>query len=152
LLGAQTVLTPQQQYRRVLEKAFAVMMNKKLAIFGLELVGFDPHGDPILESIPGGGAKIYGESKDGYIEMSPFEDLGVMNKAFEEMQDRVFGKARQALTVEGGVKPIEIKPVRSGERARTVADLLDKYGTVPRHGGRQRKAPPKTAKESKQDG
>lgn len=135
LLGARTILTPQQQYRRVAEIAFAHMINKKLAIFGLTLVGYDPHGEPILEEVEGGGVKLHGESKDGDIIMTAWEDLVTMDKVFEGMQDRIFGKARQALQIEGGKKPIEVKPVRSGERAREVAGLLDQYGIIPRGAG-----------------
>jgi hypothetical protein len=156
LLGINTVLTPTQQYRRVLEKAFAVMINKKLNVFGLRLVGFDPAGDPILEEVRSGGVKIYGESKDGDIIMTMFDDLGTMNKVFEEMMDRTFGKARQALQIEGGTKPIEIKPVRSGERAREVAGLLDQYGIIPpgsgSHGGRQRHKPASPSKDKAESG
>jgi hypothetical protein len=155
LLGARTILTPAQQYRRVAEIAFAHMIDKKLSIFGLHLAGFDPHGEPILEELPGGGLKLHGESKDGDIVMTQFEDILGMNKVFEEMQDRVFGKARQALSIEGGSKPIEIKPVRSGERAREVAGLLDQYGIIPRgaeepHSGRQRRQPASPTKDSQE--
>lgn len=150
LLGAKTILTPAQVHRRVFEKAYAVMINKKLEIFGLTLEGYDPHGDPILGVLPGGGLKLHGESKDGDIIMTNFEDILGMNKVMDEMTDRILGKARQALTLEGGGKPIEVKPVRSGERAREVGSLLDQFGIIPRsgepaHSGRQRRAPSERA-------
>lgn len=153
LLGAKTILTPAQVHQRVFEKAYAVMINKKLSIFGLTLEGFDPHGDPVLGELPGGGLKLHGESKDGDIIMTAFEDILGMNKVMDEMTDRILGKARQSLTLQGGSKPIKVEPVKSGERAREVAGLLDQYGIIPRGAGgahsgaqRRRRAPAESTK------
>jgi hypothetical protein len=155
LIGINTTLTPQQQYRRVLEKSFAYIMNKKLAIFGLRVEGYDPHGDPIIGEVPGGGVKLHGESKDGDIIMTHFEDIRTMSKEFEGMIDRTFGKARQSLTVEGGKQPIKVEPQATPERAQRVAKLLDGLGAIPRdaapHSGRQRRKPAAPTKAETKD-
>jgi hypothetical protein len=53
------------------------------------------NGDPELVELPEGGAKLFGESKDGDICVSDADDLGAMIAAAEKLQDRVYGRPRQ---------------------------------------------------------
>lgn len=46
-----------------------------------------------------GGAKLFGESKDGHINVSPHDDLGAMITAAEKLRDRVFGRPKQSSEV-----------------------------------------------------
>jgi hypothetical protein len=62
-----------------------------------------------LVPIEGGGAKLYGTSKDGDVIVSEHDDLGAMIVSSEKLQDRIYGKSRQALEhagPDGG--PIEL--------------------------------------------
>jgi hypothetical protein len=46
-----------------------------------------------LAAIPSGGAKVLGESKDGVVKDSNFEDLAAQIAAAEKLLDRIYGAA-----------------------------------------------------------
>lgn len=71
-------------------------------------LGYDIHIEqtddgPILklEQLEGGGAKVYGESKDGEIIPSNIEDLAAQIVAAEKIIDRLWGRPRQAVEMTG---------------------------------------------------
>jgi hypothetical protein len=136
-------LSPQQMARSVVEQTFAFAMNKRLNIFGLQIDSFDAMGNPIISEIPGGGVKMFGESKDGEIIMTNIEDLAAMSREIEMLWNRVMGKPRQTTVIEGGAKPVEVRPVRSVERSTEVASILGQIGALPKpHNGRSRRQTP----------
>jgi hypothetical protein len=54
--------------------------------------------------IEGGGIKIYGESKDGDINMTDHDDLGAMMKAANDLLDRIYGRPKQTTELSGEVQ------------------------------------------------
>lgn len=116
---------------------------------GLELVGYDEDtGEPVVRRREGGGLKLYGESKDGDIVMTPYDDIGGMVAIAEKLLDRIYGKPKQSTTIEGGMTPIKVQPVRSEERAIEVAAILAQARALPAapettvpHEGRRRAQP-----------
>lgn len=74
-------------------------------------LGYDVRiGDdgPKLVSLPGGGVKVHGESKDGTIVVSEHLDLNAMQEAAERLWNRVYGKPKQSTEISGpGGGPIE---------------------------------------------
>lgn len=143
LVHVSDVLTPMQQFARATEKSMAVIIEQYLTAMGLQLDGFDPLGDPIISVVENGGLKLHGESKDGDIIMTNFDNIIGRIEIAEKMINRVWGKPRQSMVIEGGAKPIKIEPKKSPERAQDVAKLLDGLGIIPRgaesHGTAQRR-------------
>jgi hypothetical protein len=65
-------------------------------------------GGPELVTIPTGGVKVHGESKDGTIVVSDHLDLNAMQEAAERLWNRVYGKPKQSTEISGpGGGPIE---------------------------------------------
>lgn len=91
---------------------------------------------PELVSIPGGGVKLHGESKDGTIVVSDTLDLGAMQEAAERLWNRVYGKPKQATEISGpGGGPIEhdhISVPTDQQFHEEVAELLASTGAANR--------------------
>jgi hypothetical protein len=64
-------------------------------------VGVDDDGELYLMELAEGGIKIYGESKEGDINMTDYDDLGGQIAAAEKLRDRVFGRPKQTTEVTG---------------------------------------------------
>lgn len=116
--------------RRLVEENILIVQRPYWLTLGYD-VELGPDG-PYLVKVDGGGAKLYGESKDGYINVSPHDDLGAMQAASEKLQDRAFGRAKQAVEhsgPEGG--PVEVVPIAPDtDRAALIASLLKDQGAV----------------------
>lgn len=124
--------------RATMEVALSKLLTRYFLAIGMEFSGFDEEGNPIV--IDNGAEKgicLHGESKEGYINVSEHPDLQVQVQVIEKLFDRVYGKSRQTTVLEGGVNPIQIKPVRSVDRARQIASIIQRTGAVP-HEGRRR--------------
>lgn len=70
-------------------------------------LGYQPviEGERIaLERIEGGGAKLFGESRDGIIKVSDNEDLGAQMKAADQLIDRVYGRPKQTTELAGEIQ------------------------------------------------
>lgn len=48
-----------------------------------------------LVPLEGGGAKLFGESREGVIKMSSYPDLGAQIAAADKLLDRVYGRPKQ---------------------------------------------------------
>ena len=132
--------------RQIVEAAAMEIMEPYLRVLGLE-AEFDDEGKVLVRRVAGGGAKLYGSSKDGYIKVSKHDDLGAMVKVAEAMMDRVYGRPRQSHEIGGpGGGPVEVKPVQTRERAADVARILANAGALP-HEGRTRRQPPQPSRE-----
>lgn len=86
-----------------------------------------------LVQVEGGGAKIYGESKDGEIRMTSHDDLGAMIAAAEKLLDRIYGRAKQTTeTIGGGERPPGEVPLIPADQGwhDTVAGVLAGVGAV----------------------
>lgn len=106
--GRPRMPKPTELARQLLEQHIEVVFAPHFKTLGydIEIKG----GEMKLIASEFGGAKVYGESKDGYIEVSDYDDLGAMIAAAEKLLDRVYGRPKQTteLTGEGG-GPIETR-------------------------------------------
>ena len=85
--------SPTEIERRLIEENVIAWQRPYWRTLGYDMVmGAD--GPELLER-EDGGAKLFGESKDGYINVSDHEDLGAMIAAAEKLRDRVFGRPKQ---------------------------------------------------------
>jgi hypothetical protein len=117
--------------RLIFEQAADEIIKPYFEAFGLELQGFDEiTGEPIVVK-NGERLKLYGESKDGDIEVSPYDDIGGMIAVAEKLLDRVYGKPRQTTQIEGGQRPVRVEPVSSEDHALRVAQLLARQHALP---------------------
>jgi hypothetical protein len=134
--------------RQIVEHNTMSILRPYFEALGITLEGYDEeNGKPIVSFNPNAGLKLYGESKDGDIVMTPYADIGGMVTVAEKLMDRVYGKPKQSTTIEGGVNPVRIQPVKSEERAVEVAAILAQARALPQaasqapHEGRRRPAP-----------
>ena len=131
--------------REVVEVAAAAVVKPYFDSLGIVFEGYDTEtGEPVV-TYTGGGLMLHGESKDGDIIMTDYENLLARVQVAERLLDRVYGKPRQTTVLEGGVAPIRVQPVRTEERAQQVAALLSHAGALPPaqkpHEGRRRAKP-----------
>lgn len=134
--------------RQIMEQETLSILAPYFEGLGIKLEGYDEEtGKPVITYDPDGGLRLFGESKDGDIEMSPYRDIGGMVAIAEKLLDRVYGKPKQSTTIEGGVSPIRVQPVKSEDRAIEVAQILAQARALPPapsqtpHEGRRRSAP-----------
>lgn len=118
--------------REVTEVAVEKLVHRYFLAVGLEFVGFDVDNNPIvIDKGVKKGICLHGESKDGYVEMSEYPDLVAQVQIMEKLLDRVYGKPKQTQVLEGGIKPVQVQPVRSVERAQGMAAMLQRSGALP---------------------
>jgi hypothetical protein len=104
--GRPRLPTPTDIARRLIEANELVLLRPYYLALGYD-VKLGPDG-PELKSIPGGGVKVHGESKEGHIVVSDHLDLGAMQEAAERLWNRVYGKPKQSTEITGpGGGPIE---------------------------------------------
>jgi hypothetical protein len=135
--------------REVAETAAEKILKRQFAVLGLEFVGFDEEGQPvIIDHGPEAGLVLHGVSKEGDVVVSKHADLAGQFTFSEKLWDRIYGKPRQTTVVEGGVRPVQVQPVRNVERAQKVASMLHHVGAIPHdHEGRRRSQPSEPAQE-----
>ena len=124
--GRPPLPKPTDIARRLIEQNELALQRPYWRTLGYDVV----IGDDGLElvELPNGGAKMHGESKEGEIVASAFDDLGAQQEAAERLWNRVYGKPKQTQEItgsEGG--PVEIIPV-TRQKAKTVGNLLDRVG------------------------
>lgn len=124
--GRKRRVGPDQYMREMVQQAVGLFVRPHLKALGLSL---DPDTGEV-RVVPGGGAKIYGESKDGDICMTTYDDVEAQQKAAERLFDRGFGKPRTqaeiSLAPMGGVQKIP----STAERALEVAAVLAEAGAI----------------------
>lgn len=86
--------TPSEIQRQLMERYELAVQRPYWRTLGYD-VAIGENGDPELIEMPEGGVKLFGESKDGHINVSGVDDLGAMIAAAEKLQDRVYGRPRQ---------------------------------------------------------
>jgi hypothetical protein len=125
--GRPPMPKPSEVMRNLIEEGIEQILAPYFRTLGLKLEqGDDGRLHPVVD--PTGGAKIFGESKEGDINMTNFDDLGAHIAAAEKLLDRVYGKPKQSTELtgaEGGA--IEIVPV-SREKARQVGGIIAAVG------------------------
>lgn len=129
--GLKRTASPVALAREVTEVATAKVIQPYFDAIGVEFVGFDEEGKPVVrEKGDDSGLMLHGESKDGYIHMSRYPDIGGRIAAMEKLQDRVYGRPRQTTVLEGGVRPIQVEPIKTVERSQTVFDIMRRTGML----------------------
>lgn len=118
--------------RNVVETAIDKIVGRYFAALGLKFVGFDEDGDAVVQDLGmDQGLVLHSASKDGVVKISKFPDLAAQVAVMEKLLDRVYGKPKQTQVLEGGVKPVQVEPTRTADRAIEVASLLQKFGAIP---------------------
>jgi nickel-dependent lactate racemase len=90
---------PSEIARELVEEHIEATLRPHFNALGYEIV-LDENGAHLTEKA-NGGAKLYGESKDGYINVSEHDDLRAMIAASEKLLDRVYGRPKQVSEVSG---------------------------------------------------
>ena len=108
---------PTEVMRRLVEEHVEAVLAPHFRTLGYDLVRDEKTDELTIVANPEGGAKLYGESKDGDIRLTTIDDLGAHIAAAEKLLDRVYGRPRQTteLSGPGGGKP-EIEVTRTAER------------------------------------
>lgn len=114
--GRPKLPTPSEIARKLIEANELALQRPYWRTLGYDVcIGAE---GPYLVELEDGGAKVFGESKDGIIKLSSVDDLGAMIQAAEKLQDRVYGKATTRSEIKGEVTHIE-----QSEFDRRVAEL-----------------------------
>lgn len=98
--GRKPLPKPTDVARQLIERHIEVTLAPHFRTLGYEITRNDDDELDIVAS-DGGGAKLYGESKEGYIEVSSHDDLGAMIAAAEKLLDRIYGRPKQATEITG---------------------------------------------------
>lgn len=124
--GRKRKIGPDEYIREMVNSAVGIFVRPHLKALGAVID--DDTGE--IKLVPGTGAKIYGESKDGYINMTDYDDVEAQQKASERLLDRGFGKPRTqteiSITPAGGSSTVP----PTAERARDVAMVLAECGAI----------------------
>lgn len=120
---------PSEVARRLIEQNELVLQRPYWRTLGYD-VKLGPDG-PYLVEMDEGGAKLYGESKEGDICVSGHDDLGAMMTAAEKLQDRVYGRPKVSTEISGPEgQPIKVDlPTEQAWHAE-VAKVLEASGAL----------------------
>jgi hypothetical protein len=119
---------PAEVARRLIEENVLAIQRPYWRTLGYDVELTDD--GPRLVELVDGGAKLHGTSKDGNVKVSSHDDLGAHMAAAEKLQDRVYGRPKQATELTGaGGGPVEIVDVAK-DRGGAVARLLSGIGAV----------------------
>lgn len=125
--GRPPMPKPSEIMRRLVEEHVESVLAPHFRTLGYKVVRSED-GELTIEADPEGGAKIYGESKEGDINMTQHDDLGAQIVAAEKLLDRIYGRPKQSTELtgaEGGA--LEIVPV-SREKAKQGAAIAAAVG------------------------
>lgn len=126
--GRPRLPKPTEIMRRLVEEHVEVVLAPHFRTLGYDVERDKKSGELQIVAAPNGGAKIFGESKEGAINFTDVDDLGAHIAAAEKLLDRIYGRPKQATELtgaEGG--PVELVPV-SREKARAVGEILGAVG------------------------
>lgn len=103
--GRKPLPRPTDLIRNALEQHVLIIVRPHFRTLGYEPVLVGKGADRRIEvrDREEGGAKIYGESKDGDINMTHHDDLGAMMKAANDLMDRVYGRPKQTTELAGEI-------------------------------------------------
>lgn len=93
--GRPPLPKPTDVARRLIEENVAAILRPHFLALGIEL-----HDDGTTTRLDG-GALMYGESKDGDVIASSYEDLAAQMEAAEKLLNRVYGRPKQAVEMSG---------------------------------------------------
>lgn len=117
--GRPRLPKPVDVARRLIEENVTVVLRPHFLTLGLEL-----HADGSVTELES-GAVMYGESKDGEIVASSYEDLGAQIAAAEKLLDRVYGRPKVTTEISGtDAVPVATSVVFDPELAAEARALL----------------------------
>ena len=97
--GRPRLPTPTEVARELVEANIVAILKPHFAVLGYQVeVGEE---GVALVPLEGGGAKLFGESRDGVIQASEYEDLGAQIAAADKLLDRIYGRPKQAAEISG---------------------------------------------------
>jgi hypothetical protein len=132
--GRPPLPRPTETARRLIEANQAAVLRPHFRVLGYDVVE-TPDGLE-LAALDGGGAKVYGtEQRTGRVVVSEYDDLGAHVTASEKLQDRVYGRPKQATEItgpEGGPVQFETDLSKlSADELRAFRTLLAKAAATP---------------------
>lgn len=129
--GRPRLPTPTEIARKLIEDNVAAILRPHFRTLGYDVQIADQ--ELKLVELADGGAKLYGESKEGDINVSSHEDLGAMIAAAEKLLDRVYGRPKQATEITGaGGGPIQTQELipSDADWHTQVARVLDEAEAI----------------------
>jgi hypothetical protein len=93
--GRPRLPRPTEVAQRLIEENVTAILRPHFLALGIEL-----HQDGTTTRLEG-GALMYGESKDGVVVASRYEDLAAQMEAAEKLLNRVYGRPKQQTEVSG---------------------------------------------------
>lgn len=87
--------TPSEIQKQLMERYELAVQRPYWRTLGYD-VRIAENGDPELVELDNGGAKVFGQSKDGDTIVSDYDDLGAMIAAAEKLMDRVYGRPKSS--------------------------------------------------------
>lgn len=130
--GRPRLPTPTEVAKKLIEDNIAVILRPHFHALGYD-VETGPEGLALVP-LEGGGAKLYGESRDGVVRGSEFNDLGAQMAAADKLLDRIYGRPKQATELsgpDGGAIPLGGEVPTDAEFHTDVAKILQEAGAVP---------------------
>lgn len=121
--GRPRVERPTERARRLVEEHLEKVLAPYWRTLGFDIVR-DDDGELTLVARPEGGAKLHGESREGIVRVSRHDDLGAMVRVAELLQDRVFGRPKQAVEHTAPDGPLLSALVMDPAIAEDARDLL----------------------------
>lgn len=128
--GRPKLPRPSEVAQRLIERNVLALQKPYWRALGYDVV-IGAEGLELVE-LENGGVKLFGESKDGEICVSETDDLDAMQRAAERLQDRVYGRPKQAteITSPDGGAVILVAPADATAKSRKAAELLKDLGRV----------------------
>jgi hypothetical protein len=97
--GRPKLPTPTEIARDLIEKNIEIVLRPHFRVLGYDV---EATKDGLaLVPLEGGGAKLYGESREGVVTASEYEDLGAHMAAADKLLDRIYGRPKQATEITG---------------------------------------------------
>lgn len=130
--GRPSLPSPTEVARKLIEENIAVILRPHFRALGYD-VETGAEG-LVLVPLDRGGAKLYGESRDGVVRGSEFDDLGAQMAAADKLLDRIYGRPKQATEVsgpDGGAIPMGGEVPTDADFHTDVAKILAEAGAVP---------------------
>jgi len=97
--GRPPLPSPSQVARELIEENVAIILRPHFRALGYDVETGDQ--GVVLIPLEGGGAKLYGESREGIVKASDHEDLGAQMAAADKLLDRIYGRPKQATELSG---------------------------------------------------
>jgi hypothetical protein len=127
--GRPRLPTPTEVARKLVEDNIAAILRPHFRVLGYDIeTGAE---GLVLVPLEGGGAKLHGESRDGVVRASEFDDLAAQMTAADKLLDRIYGKAKQATELsgpDGGAIPVGGEVPTDADYHANVAAILAEAG------------------------